>query len=190
METSNVERNSEPSKPKRRLVGKILAGGVLAGLLASAAAFVAHAHEGSFGAGCRHMGWRGPGGMSPEAMRERLDQMTERTLTRVNASDDQKARVKQVVAAAAQDLATLRESHRANRQAMMEALSADTIDRERIESIRKAELALAEQASRRVSVALADAAEVLSPDQRRELISLLHKRFERHFDSREPGQGS
>ncbi len=64
----------------------------------------------------------------------------------------------------------LAEQHRTNRKALVTELSQTTIDRAAIEEIRKAELELAEQASSRLVDALANVAEVLTPEQRNELI--------------------
>jgi Spy/CpxP family protein refolding chaperone len=65
---------------------------------------------------------------------------------------------------------------RAARMRAVELLTRDTIDRGAIEALRADQLQLAEQASRRIAQALADAAEVLTPAQRKELAS----RIERH----------
>ena len=54
----------------------------------------------------------------------------------------------------------------------MDALEQPTIDRAALEQIRATELQRAETASSRVVQAIADAAEVLTPEQRIELIRL------------------
>jgi Spy/CpxP family protein refolding chaperone len=55
-------------------------------------------------------------------------------------------------------------------------LTADTIDRGAIEALRAEHLQLAERASRRFAQVLADMAEVLTPEQRKDLAG----RMERH----------
>ena len=58
--------------------------------------------------------------------------------------------------------------HDARRQAV-ELLSHDTVDRAALEALRADQLKLAEQASRRFTQALADVADVLTPEQRKAL---------------------
>ena len=48
-------------------------------------------------------------------------------------------------------------------------LTAPTIDRTAIERLRTEQIALADQASKRIAQALADAADVMTPDQRRKV---------------------
>ncbi len=123
------------------------------------------------GGRCRHGDHR----MNPEAVRARAEFATDQALFEVRATDDQRTRVRQIVFAALDDMGRLRESHAANREAVMAVLEATTVDRARLESLRQAEMALADQASQRVTRALADAADVLSPEQRREIAGLLRR---------------
>lgn len=117
-------------------------------------------------------GWHGLGGrfghhrMSPAAIQEHLQVGVKWALRDVGASDDQQARVSAILGAAVTDLQRLKETHVENRDAFRAALAGPAVDRDALERIRKAELALAEDASRRVVQALADAAEALTPEQR------------------------
>ena len=58
--------------------------------------------------------------------------------------------------------------HDARRQAVA-LLSQESIDRAALETLRAGQLQLAEQASKRFTQALADVADVLTPDQRKQL---------------------
>ena len=71
--------------------------------------------------------------------------------------------------AAATDLNPLRQKRRDNRKQIGEALASATIDRAKIEALRADQMKLADGASKRLTAALADAAEVLTPEQRAEL---------------------
>jgi periplasmic protein CpxP/Spy len=58
---------------------------------------------------------------------------------------------------------------REGRHQALALLSQPTIDRGALEALRANQLQMAEQASRRLTQALADAADVLTPEQRRQL---------------------
>jgi len=63
-----------------------------------------------------------------------------------------------------------------NRKQIREALAAATIDRAKIESLRQAQLKLHDSASKRLTDAITDAAEVLTPAQRAELAKRMERR--------------
>jgi Spy/CpxP family protein refolding chaperone len=88
-------------------------------------------------------------------------------LREVDATDEQVARVTGIAAAAHADLRVLAAAHRARRASFAQALVA--ADRAALETLRAEELAAAEQASQRLVIALADAADVLTPEQRQRL---------------------
>jgi periplasmic protein CpxP/Spy len=87
----------------------------------------------------------------------------------VDATAEQKAQVTTILQAAATDVHALADQHFAARKQLHEILSAPTIDRERLEAVRASELRLADDASKRILQGVADAAEVLTPEQRAEL---------------------
>jgi Spy/CpxP family protein refolding chaperone len=60
----------------------------------------------------------------------------------------------------------LADQHFAAREQLHQILSAETIDRQRLETVRVGELHLADEASKRILQGIADAAEVLTPQQR------------------------
>ena len=90
-------------------------------------------------------------------------------LSHINASVEQKAKVADVTKAALKELWPLREQHRAARTRAVELLAQPSIDREALEQLRATQVQLADTASGRVTQALADAAEVLTPEQRSQL---------------------
>jgi periplasmic protein CpxP/Spy len=148
---------------KRRFLSGLLTGTLAGALLATGAGVFAHAREDGGGPRCHGMHGR----MGDEAMRDRAAHMADRMLSKVDATADQKTRVKTILAGAIDDLGKLRTAHQANRDAAIAALSAETIDRDRLEVLRAAEMVLASNASERITRALADAAEVLTPAQRK-----------------------
>ena len=91
-------------------------------------------------------------------------------LDEVDATDDQRTQVRAIATAAIADMGDFREFKREGRQALVEALTQETVDREALETLRQNKLETADRASQRLLTALADAAEVLTPAQRAELV--------------------
>jgi Spy/CpxP family protein refolding chaperone len=116
-----------------------------------------------------HGRW-GHGAGGPEAMREHVQIGVKWALRSVDASDEQQQRVSAILAAGLQDATKLKERHQENREAFMAGLTGAAVDRAALEEARKAELALAEEASQALVKTLADAAEVLTPEQRKALL--------------------
>ena len=101
--------------------------------------------------------------------RARLDRMLKHLYVEIDATDAQKQLLSPIVKGAARDLWPVRaKMHDARRQAV-ELLSHDTVDRAALEALRADQLKLAEQASRRFTQALADVADVRTPEQRKAL---------------------
>ena len=90
-------------------------------------------------------------------------------LAEVEASDDPRDQVHAIVTAAIADMAEFREFKREGREALVEALTKETVDRAELEALRRQKLDVADRGSQRLLTALADAADVLTPDQRAEL---------------------
>ena len=97
-------------------------------------------------------------------------------LDEVDASDDQRERVRAIASAALADMGEFRDFRRAGRDALVDALTQEAVDREALEALRQSKLETADRASLRLLTALADAAEVLTPAQRAELAEELQSR--------------
>ncbi|WP_085315761.1 Spy/CpxP family protein refolding chaperone [Derxia lacustris] len=127
-------------------------------------------------------GHEGPGGPIGGPLPGRL-------LRDAGASDEQIARIRTIFesrrAAAEADRDKLRGLHDKTR----ELLAAPTVDRAELDKLRSEQLALADAESRRMTGALADAAEVLTPAQRAKIATLLADRREHdghgHHDRRD-----
>ena len=127
------------------------------------------------GPGWRHGRFGGPGGtfLTPG----RIERIVNRLAWAVDASTEQKQKLMGIAQRAADDLAPLREKHLEFRSQVREVLAAPTIDRSKLEALRSDHLKLADDASRRIVAAVADAAEVLTPAQRADLARRLEQRF-------------
>ena len=135
---------------------------------------------GLFAAGCAsaqgfgHHGGRGEWGSNPE----RAEKMVSRMLSRVDATDEQKKKVAEIVKTAIGDMKAIRDKARNGRRATAELLSGPSIDRNALEALRAEQIQSADAASRRMTQALADAAEVLTPEQRAKLGERMKSRME------------
>jgi protein CpxP len=125
--------------------------------------FAWHAmHDGGF------MGGMG-GPLTPAQIDDRIDRMTKHMAIELDASADQQAKIAGIAKAAVNDLRPLHEKAQAARGQAVALLTAPTVDRSAIERLRAEQIALAETASKRIAQAVADASEVLNPDQRRKV---------------------
>jgi len=119
------------------------------------------------------MGGRGFGGMMfPGAIERRVN----RVLGLVDASTEQRQKVRAILEAAGNDLYPIRQQRIENRKQIGQALAAATIDRAKIEQLRQEQLKLNDTASKRMTDAITDAAEVLTPAQRAELAKRMERR--------------
>jgi periplasmic protein CpxP/Spy len=105
----------------------------------------------------------------PAAVEDRADRMVRHLAIEVDATNEQQERLRTIVRSAVRDLVPLREKWVNMRQRGRELLTQTTIDRGAIETLRADQMALADQASRRVSQAIGDAASVLTVEQRRKV---------------------
>jgi Spy/CpxP family protein refolding chaperone len=157
-----------------------IAAGVAGGLLVGGASVWAVGGE-EFGGGLRRhfLMHRFAHGGEPGDARAHVEMGVRWVMGYVDATPEQSQRVQSIAQAAVDDLLPLREQHKANRDAIRAALAGATVDREALEQARKAELKLADEASARLGRAVADAAEVLSPEQRAQLAEAA-ARFHHH----------
>ena len=155
---------------KGPLIAALLAVGLLAGvagnLLPSAFAQ---------GFPWQHRGWGIGGGgfmggpLTPAQIDDRIERMTKHMAIELDATTDQQAKIAGIAKSAVTDLRALREKAQAARTQAVTLLTASTIDRTAIERLRAEQIALADTASKRIAQALADASEVLNPEQRKKV---------------------
>jgi protein CpxP len=147
--------------------GWIIAG-VASGALLLLGGAIAYARDG----GLMH---RGHGPMSAEFVADHIEHGVKYALSEVDATAEQKTQVTQILQSAATDVHALVGQHVSARKQLQEILSASTIDRARLEAVRMEELRFADEASKRIVQGVADAAEVLTPEQRTALAAHLEK---------------
>lgn len=163
----SMEQGSTAPRPRRKWFRRIAFGtmGLAAAAGIGATAFGHGSHRGDFA----------------ERMRDpaTLDRMLKHLYVEVDATEAQQQKIRPIVSQAVNDLLPLHAELRAARGRAIELVSAPSIDRGAIESLRAEQLQVAEQASRRLTQALADLAEVLTPEQRRQIAERMSRRHGR-----------
>ncbi len=127
-------------------------------------------HHGEFGFGHGF----GHEDMSATDVQTHIDRMVEHFARHTNATADQQAKLATIAKAAATDLMPLHQQFFEAHKKAIELLRQPMIDRTAIEALRAEQIARADAASKRLTQALADAAEVLTPQQRAQFLN--------HFD--------
>jgi periplasmic protein CpxP/Spy len=177
VDQDNAQPDPAPARTSRSgrrgmFVMALLAVALLAGLSGSMLST-------AFGQGYswQHFGMRGGGPfggpLTPAQIDDRIDRMTKHMAIELDATADQQAKIATIAKAAVGDLRAMREKAQAARTQAVTLLTAPTVDRTAIERLRGEQMGLAETASKRIAQALADAADVLSPEQRRKVADWL-----------------
>jgi len=123
-----------------------------------------------------HSGGMFGGPLTPAQIDDRIDRMTKHMAIELDATHDQQVKLANIAKAAVTDLRPLKEKAQGARAQAVTLLTAPTIDRTAIERLRAEQIGLAETASKRIAQALADAADVLSPEQRRKVADWMARR--------------
>lgn len=122
--------------------------------------------------------WAHHGGFGPHAMGGMGDRMffpgpIERGVERLgwatDASSEQKTKINAIAQKAADDIFALRAKHLEARKQILDTLAAPTIDRAKLESLRADQMKLADAATKRITDAVADIGDILTPAQRADL---------------------
>ena len=169
--------DSRPGKGARRLLlGVALAAAFVAGGLTMPVAAAAAFGMAMDPAGMDAMGpMHGHGRM--HAMAEaHIDKM----LAAVDATPDQKTRIKEILHKGMASIGPMHEKLAGAHGDLHRLLAAPTIDRAALEQLRTDRMADFDQASKVLVQTLADAADVLSPDQRAKLATMMAEHQHSH----------
>jgi len=121
-----------------------------------------------------HTGGMHHGPMTEQNMEMHLDHMSA-MLAKIGASDTQKSQVEGILKGAFTDLQAMQQSHHDALGKAHELLLGPAVDRARIEAIRVEQIRSFDDASKRMTTAFEDAADVLSPEQRAALAAEVRK---------------
>lgn len=114
------------------------------------------------------------GPMSEQGMEMHLDHV-QAMLGKVNATDAQKKQIDGILRAGFAELKTARDAHHEAFAQAHQLLTAPSIDRAKLEALRADQIKSFDAASQRLVTAIADAVEVLSPEQRAALEQEIRK---------------
>jgi periplasmic protein CpxP/Spy len=104
--------------------------------------------------------------------------MIERMLDRVDATAEQRTKIGAIVEKTKADLQGLQDERKAMMDDVMTLLKSPTVDRGAIETKRLERVAKFEAASKQMSAAFGDIAEVLTPEQRKIVAALIADRMD------------
>ena len=111
-------------------------------------------------------GMRGHGGPFGAGMIERIG-------SKVNATDEQKTKLTAIATKLNEGQADRQTAMQSMRQKSMELLSADPVDTNAIEQVRASQTAFMDEQSKRMSQAMVEVAQVLTPEQRAQLAKMM-----------------
>lgn len=109
--------------------------------------------------------------MSADDREKQIKRMVGHLAVEIEASDEQKAQLVTLARSVIDELLPMRDKMKGSREEVIKLLSAPTIDRAALEALRKAKLGEADIASQSLVKAVADAAEILTAEQRATLVA-------------------
>jgi len=130
----------------------------------------------------------GPGGPGMGMMGMGAPHEMGRMLDAVNATDEQRTQIRQIMQSAMTDLRAQREAGRKLHEDMRALFTQPTVDARAVEALRQQMLAQHDQASKRMMQAMLDTSRVLTADQRKTLADRMAQRrsmMERHRTERD-----
>lgn len=123
---------------------------------------------------------RACGHLDPAQVEKKIDRIAGWIVEDLDGTPEQQAKLAAIAKAAAKDLAPIHDELVAGRKEAVTILTAETVDRAALEAHRARQARLLNTASERLVVAVADAADVLTPAQRAKAaarLEELHGRF-------------
>lgn len=112
---------------------------------------------------------------TPEEAKAHVDGMIDHMIGKVGGTEEQRGKLKGIAEQTVPRMAALHTEGRDIKNEVRDLLTADKIDREALEAARKDAIDLADRGSKLVVSAVADAAETLTPEQRRKIAEAIAK---------------
>ena len=122
----------------------------------------------------------GPGGPGGHGGRGggMFEGMMTRMLDRVNATPEQRTQIQQILQNQASEMRAQHEAGRALRQQAMALFAQPTVDAKAVEALRQQQLAMHDTASKRMTAAMLQISDVLTPEQRKQMADYMSQRSE------------
>jgi Spy/CpxP family protein refolding chaperone len=157
----------EPAAPTPGWRKWVIIGGLTAAIAGGAG--IAGAFSGDFGPGAHFMRahWGGPGFMGP-GIGGIMDE--------IDATDEQSDKLWKIMDGVRAEVRPVMRDFRNTREDLTKLLGASSVDRAAVEKLRSERIAEIDQVSQKMTAALVEAAEVLTPEQRAKLVEHLEER--------------
>jgi protein CpxP len=108
----------------------------------------------------------------------------DRMLDQLQATDAQRDQLHRIAESLHADLKPTADASRADHARMAELFAQPTVDAAALEALRKKMLARHDQVTKRMNLAMLDAAKVLTVEQRQQMLEQMKQRSERHAERR------
>jgi protein CpxP len=165
------EFNAAPPIPPANLRRRkwLIAAGVVGALGLGGAVAAQNFSPPGFGPGMMMMRHGGPMNMDPAAMADMADRGIRHLAIEIDATPEQTDKLRAVARDLVKDLAPLHGAREETATRARDLLTQTTVDKAAIEKLRAEQVAKMDAASKRIAQAIGDAAEILTPEQRRKL---------------------
>lgn len=179
--THDTQKNGLPWKRRSTIAGLAIVAVTAAGIGAFAIAKDGPDGFGPPGMEMADMGKGGHhGGMMQKVKGGFMEHRMIKALDSVDATDEQKQKIKAIFDKAREDVKATRGQPGQMRDQMKALFEQPTIDRDAVEAMRKARVQKMDDASKIMTTAMIDAAEVLTPDQRAKLAKEFAEKSQGH----------
>jgi Spy/CpxP family protein refolding chaperone len=111
--------------------------------------------------------WFGHRSEDPATIDQRIERAIKHMAIEIDATKEQQDKIITIAKMTVKELQPLREKMQGGRMQAIDLLTQPTIDRSAIEKFRADQLATADEISKRIATAIADVANILTPEQRK-----------------------
>lgn len=189
--SETVNRNPEPKGWLRTGKGKTIAALTAAAMLIGGAFGVqaiaeskTYRHLAAFEGGWHHRDHKPLEEMTDAEVEQKVTRGVRHLGIEIDATPEQEAAMIDIAIGVAREIRPLKERMQLTGQELKSLLTAPTIDRAALESLRASRVAEAERISKTLVDAVADLAEVLTPEQRAAIEQMIREKQERRDERR------
>jgi periplasmic protein CpxP/Spy len=111
--------------------------------------------------------WFGHGWVDPAMINQRIERAIKHMAIEIDATNEQQDKIITIAKMTVKELQPLHEKMQGRRMQAIDLLTQPTIDRSAIEKFRADQLATADEVSKKIATAIADIANILTPEQRK-----------------------